>query len=500
MSRNILFRPTTLLAIALLSTFWITPAHAQMQGIAWSEPYRLSSDDGKASEGYLVADQYGYVHCFWTETLFSGQGNTIKYSRFDGATWTKPNDIYVTSAGIRNVSPFVDHQGILHITWSEGLIGIAYYTYAPANNALSAQNWEKPIQIDVPARPVFLQVDSKGVLHILYINQTEESGVYYIHSEDKGISWSAPLWLDPDIRPGRLPDNLSFKIDENDGLHAAWVYGSREVGSRTDWVRYTHSLDGGHSWSAPFLIDQYDEQSDHNLDFAGPNMVVQGQNVHVIWAAGSLPYRYHRYSMDRGLTWSTPVQIFGELHGQAFDGLAVDGAGRVHFFGQIRYPMGIYHVYWDQTRWSNPLLVYLISENITGDIPVEGFGDRVHAHHTLPVIRAGNQLVLTFADGPADPNRRLFVMHRTLEDILPLERVPTPERAATPVPVFGPPSPQPTPQPEWTATVVASLEPAKFQPLGDIPAPDLAIRVALVPTLLILGLTMLVQWLNRRKH
>ncbi|HSJ89941.1 MAG TPA: hypothetical protein VK909_22205, partial [Anaerolineales bacterium] len=140
-----------LLVISLLSIFWTAPAQAQVQGHAWSQPYRLSSEDGKSSEGYMVADQYGYVHCFWTETLFENQDTIIKYARFDGTTWTKPNDIYVTSRGIRNVSPSVDKQGILHIAWAEGLIGPAFFTYAPANNALSAQNWAKPIQIDVPA-------------------------------------------------------------------------------------------------------------------------------------------------------------------------------------------------------------------------------------------------------------------------------------------------------------------------------------------------------------
>lgn len=494
MSQNIPFRPAALLAIALLSIFWITPAQALMQGSAWSEPYRLSSDAGRASECYLVADQYGYVHCFWTEALFSGQGNVIKYARFDGATWTKPNDIYITSAGIRNVSPVVDQQGKLHVAWSEGLIGIAYYTYAPANDALSAQNWAKPIQINVPARPVFLQVDSKGVLHILYINQTEESGVYYIRSEDKGITWSEPVWLDPDILPGHIPDSLNFKLDENDGLHAAWVYGSRELGSRTDWVRYSHSLDGGHTWSSPFLIDQYNEENDHNLDFAGPNMVVQGQNVHIIWAAGPFPYRYHRFSTDSGRTWSTPVQIFGELHGQAFDGLAVDGSGRVHFLAQIRYPMGIYHAYWDQNRWSKPSLVYFIAEQSLG----EGLGDRVHAHFTLPVVRAGNQLVLTFTDGPADPNRRLFVMYRTLDDILPQENVLTPTPSATLVSISTP-TPKPhTPIPNWTATPPL-LKSEEVRPLGRAPTPDLAIRVALVPTLLVLVGTIVIRLYKRKR-
>jgi hypothetical protein len=488
----------TILAVSLLSIFGIARAPAQAQGGGWSKPYRLSSEAGMASEGYLVADQYGYVHCFWKETLFNGQGNVIKYARFDGATWTKPNEIYITKQEVRNVSPLVDQQGMLYIAWAEGQGGSDYYTYlytyAPANNALSAQNWAPPAQTKLPARTAYMRVDSRGMFHILYINQTEETGVYYIGSDDKGITWSEPIWLDPDILPDHIPDSLNFEIDENDGLHAAWWYGGLNR-SKPDWVRYTHSLDGGRTWSDPFMIDQYDEESEHNLTVASPVMTVQGETVHVVWAAGQLPYRYHRFSTDAGQTWSTPVQIFGELHGQAFDGLAVDRAGRVHFVGQIRYPMGIYHAYWDQTRWSKPSPVYIIAEEGSED----DFGDRVHAHFTLPVIRAGNQLVLTFSDPPSDPNRRLFVMYSTLDDLLPLESRPTPAQTATPVPMSSPTPKLPTPMASQTPPA-PSTETAKIQPVGRLPAPDHAIQVALVPTLLILGVTIIIQLLSRRKH
>jgi hypothetical protein len=224
-------------------------------------------------------------------------------------------------------------------------------------------------------------------------------------------------------------------------------------------------------------------------------MIVRGQTVHVIWAAGSLPYRNYRFSTDAGFTWSVPVQILGELHGQAGDGLAIDGAGRVHFFGQIRYPLAIYHAYWDLSRWSLPELVYLVA--VEGS--EEGFGDRVHAHNTYPVVRAGNQLVLTFADGPADPNRRLFVMYRTLDDIPPLENMPTPDPTATPVPMSSPTRGQPTPTPMRTPTA-PSVESEEVQLLEQAPAPDYAIRMALIPTLLVLGVTMIIQLLYRRKR
>lgn len=485
---------TALLAIVLLSIFLITPAKAQDSG--WSEPYRLSSPAGMASEGYLVADQYGYVHCFWKETLFEDQRTIIKYARFDGATWTQPNDIYVTDLEVRNISTVVDQQGMLYIAWAEGQGSAAYYTYkytyAPANNALAARSWAPPLQTRLPARTVYLRVDSKGVFHILYINQTEESGVYYIRSDDKGMTWSEPEWLDPDILPDHMPDGLNFEIDENDGLHAAWWYGGLDR-SRPDWVRYAHSLDGGQTWSSPLTLDRYIEESEHNLTSASPVMIVQGQTVHLIWAAGSLPYRYYSYSTDSGQTWSAPVQIFGELHGQAFDGLAVDRAGRVHFFGQIRYPLAIYHSYLDHDRWSTPSMVYFVDE----DGSDETFGGRVHAHFTLPVVRAGNQLVLTFTDPPSDPNRRLFAMYRTLDDIPPLQNVPTPVPTATPVLLSSPTPEQPTSMPSHTATV-PPLDLSEDEPLERTPAPDLAIRVALFPTLVILGVTFFFQLYRRR--
>jgi hypothetical protein len=328
------------------------------------------------------------------------------------------------------------------------------------------------------------------VFHILYVNRSEELGVYYVRSKDEGKTWSEPVWLDPDILPGHTPDSLNFELDENDGLHAAWWYGALEQDARPDWVRYVHSLDGGETWSLPFNIDEYDEASDHNLTSAGPIMTVQGETVHVIWAGGSLPYRNHSFSTDAGRTWSAPVRIFGELHGQAGDSLAVDGAGRVHFFGQIRYPFGIYEAYWDQNRWSQPSLVYWIA-GIDED-----FGDRVHAHRLQAVVLAGNKLVLTFGDPPTDPERRLFAMYRTLDNIPPLETIPTPTPTATLIP---PPSPTPTqPGATPTATAIPPLMDAADAEPGEIPKADSALQFGLIPVLLLLGGTLIFRFWYKR--
>jgi hypothetical protein len=482
--------------VLLVSLGWGASVQAQGRIGGWSEPYRLSSPDGRSSEATLVADAYGFVHCFWVEVLQDNR-SIIQYARFDGVSWSPTVDIYLSGpyAGTRSVSAAVDSRGGLHLAWAEGLTadGPVYTMSAPAHDALSAQHWSEPIPLGLPADSLELRVDSRGVYHLVYADHTAEAGVYYVRSEDQGVTWSKPFWLDPDILPGHVPDSLNFDLDDAGGLHAVWFYGAIGRDAQPDWVRYAHSLDGGRNWSKPFMIDRAVPETEHNLTVAGPKMIVQGQTVHVIWAAGSLPYRQHRYSTDAGRTWTKPRQIFDELHGQAFDGLTVDGAGRLHFVGQIRFPVGIYHAIFDGSGWTQPSLVYLIAQ---GDETIEEHGERVHAHHTHPAVGAGNQLVITFGDGPADPNRRLFAMHRTLSELPSLELLPTPVPSATPSPPPTVAAAQPTPRPTRTPTTPLPPEVAA-RPLDSGAGPDLALSAALVPAVLILGYTFTRRWLSR---
>jgi hypothetical protein len=169
-----------------------------------------------------------------------------------------------------DLSPSVDQSGQVYLAWAEGLIGPAFYTHAPANNALSAQSWAPPAQVDIPARDVHLRVDSGGVMHILY-SEMEDPGLFYMRSADRGQTWSEPAWLDPDISPNRFPTSLNFEVDQTDGLHAVWSYGALNPDAGPDLVRYAHSLDGGHTWSAPLTIDQSAPESSHFLTSASPS-------------------------------------------------------------------------------------------------------------------------------------------------------------------------------------------------------------------------------------
>ena len=475
------------MVVFLLISGTITKAQEQA---GWSAPYRLSSIEGNASEGFMVGDKYGYVHVFWIETDLPDGRSVIKYARFDNGIWSDPFDIYATQPNgipIGFLSPAIDNQGILHIAFAGANNGPVYYIHAPAYNALSAHNWTNPIRIDVPADWVRLQVDSKGFLHIVYsVTNNEQAGIYYVRSEDQGQTWSDPYKIDPDIPFDQIPSWLQFDLDDSDGLHVVWNYLKLDELGKA--VKYSHSLDGGKSWSLPFTIDEPDESSD-KLRMAHPGLIVQGQTVHMIWGSGKRDdnniYREYRYSTDAGQTWSSTMQMFGKLNGQAAGGgFAIDSAGRLHYAAQVRYPKAIWEAYWDGNVWTNPSMVYLIARYDKDPEEV----NRIHAHNVRLAIAHGNHLVLTFTNSPGEREPLvLYAMHRTLDDVSPSTLMPTPSPA---------PTLTPTPQPASNIKSILNPTPTPrhLQFTAETPLPQdgvystaSAFWMAVIPTIILIG-------------
>jgi len=490
---------TAVLIPALLSLFGWAGASAQVQDPNWSEPYRLSSLYGEASGAAMLSDSFGFVHVFWSESGFDHLRSLIYYAVYDGESWSTPADIYASwpGVGIHDLSASVDEEGYLHLVWSEGAVGPLMYSKAEIGNASSARSWQEPIRIDVPATKVEVAVDEAGVIHIVYMHvesqqiqalhrqaQDGQPGIYYYFSENQGRAWTYPTWLDPDIPAGAVLNWLDMTVDEKDGIHLVWAYRDEETsGSLAGWVRYSHSLNGGETWSEPFSVDFADEEVGE-LRLAHPGIVVSGEEVHLVWSGNSMTEREHRFSLDRGLTWSETELIFDGLEGQAIgDGLAIDGLGRVHFAGQIRWPMAIYHAVWESGSWSEPSMVYLIRQGTNDEL-----AGRIHAHNVRLAVHNGNQLVMTFTTEPTSQQLVLYAMQAVLDEVP--ESVPSALPAAEVMEAAALPIPGPTDQAEPTAApggggsevfsggeVVAEPSPIRALWIGVVPSLILATSI-----------------------
>jgi len=422
---------------------------AQSQA-GWSPISRISDGEVEVGRYDLVADPYGYAHAFWVESNSTNSQSVIQHARFDGESWSAPLDIYLSPfpLAIGDLDAFVDHAGMLHLVWvGAGEKGPFFYSQSPAHATPSAKNWSPVVRINVPAFRLGVQVDSRGIIHVVYAQFHDADarlpGMYYMRSADQGNTWSDPYWLDPDIPPTYAPRLLDFAADEKDRLHLVWhQFKNSEEEFVGKEVRYIHSPDGGLNWTMPITIDEPDESADE-LRLAAPVLAVSGDEVHIVWAGNNELNREHRISHDAGATWYAPTRIFGDLQGQAFEALITDAPGRIHYIGQIRWPKAIYHAYWNKGQWIGPRMAYLIQS--TGD---ELYGERIHAHNMAPAIRGGNQLVVLFHPSIQDPGTNedlqgLWTIHRTFDDLLP--------SAAVPIPTTTPPM-QPSPQVEVLPT------------------------------------------------
>lgn len=480
---------------------------ARGQANEWKGPYQLSSNGTTAGTPALVADPYGNVHVFWPE-LLPNLTTAIQYARYDGISWTPPIDIFVVPMNqpVTSVSAAIDGNGILHLIWVIDLAGVVFYTNAPVQEAYSAQSWAKPVDQRLFMKNAQLKVDSKGTLHLAYMGIGDTKGIYHVAWEDAGGEWSDPVQIDPDIPSYMDPDVIEFEIDEAGGLHVVWSYLVSQMVD-TDlledtyedplksWVRYAHRIEAGEKWSRPHTISSELLSESNGVAFASPTMAVQGETVHIIWSAGDLLYRNYISSPDRGTTWLNATRVFGGINGSAGDGMIVDGLNRIHFFGQLRFPQAVYHSIYEEERWNTPNIVYLI--RYTGDDPLEG---QIHAHSVIPVIRLGNQVVLTFMDPPPQPNRRLFVMTYTLDDTPQTPALPLPQVSAVEM------SPTQTPTPAESAPTVEAPDLASNDRILDIRespeefSPGFRIWTGVVPVLLLVGITIVIKTIIKRQQ
>jgi hypothetical protein len=131
------------LQVALLCFLWSSltqPVASQEGPISWSKPLDLSNTPQGSGHPAIITDSYGYVHVFWSEDLGGRlmrpqdslpSGNTLLYTRWDGESWSEPNDILSISddAVADFASVTIDPNNRLHVVWS-GQKNI-YYSSAP---------------------------------------------------------------------------------------------------------------------------------------------------------------------------------------------------------------------------------------------------------------------------------------------------------------------------------------------------------------------------------
>ena len=401
-------------------------------GSGWSEPTNLSNTIASSSSPEIVADNFGMVHVFWIEDLYGEPhiigsapryGNAIMYRSFYDGEWSPTVDIVYTGelGRINALSAVVDRNGVLHLVWNQG--DELHYSNVSAWKAGQVNEWSEPYRISSEGvTQVHISDNTNGVIVICSRSRGDESGLFAVQISDDGSISNIPIWSAP---RESLPRDIAVAVDGRGRLHVVWSLINLPDIEPTE-VYYSRSEDNGNTWSEHELI-AHEAPEGNLLRFAVPWVAARGNDeIHLQWAQGPLPYRWHRYSIDGGVSWTQSYQIWPKLHSQSNSrAIGVDGDGVLHWIDLLRYPNGGFHTYWQENGWRFPQLIYLMQQD-----PWDELGERINAHRFRLAISQGNQLHVMFQD---QDRAEIWTMNRTLSSSAH-EPDPKPEFILLPTP------------------------------------------------------------------
>lgn len=348
---------------ALLLIIWqmfVPVARGQGAG-PWTEAIRLSQPEtAVTSNPAITADMAGNVHVMWGQVTLAPPlqtgADTLFYRRWDGQQWSDPIDVLTSPDNGATEFPELatTPDGMLHAAWSTGgASGKLWYSRAPACCADRAPAWSAPEQLDggIHGGAIAMISDAQGRLHVAFA-EFDTANIVYRRSDDSGLTWSVRVTI-PD---GTLGDDeyatyVRLAVDGRGRVHAVW--------SVQPWpgrrVMYARSDDGGDTWNAPQVIDEYDPARYASAGY-GPlwiDVEAHGDDeVHLIWDGAPTVERNHIRSADGGQTWSGPLIVFPELSnvGRAgWNDMAFDGGGALHAVA-LGQP---WHAQWRDGAWSS---------------------------------------------------------------------------------------------------------------------------------------------------
>ncbi len=157
--------------------------------------------------------------------------------------------------------------------------------------------------------------DSVHVVWTDKINSTHAI-LYYRHSLDTGLTWSAPIAI---TNATGNAWNPAIAVNGRN-VHVAWREIDTVTNRRASW--YKHSLDGGTTWSPSMFLDS-------TADW--PAIAVSGSMVYIAndRVVSQNPYNteiFFMRSLDNGNSWSIPQQLTDSVGRSEDESITAEGA------------------------------------------------------------------------------------------------------------------------------------------------------------------------------
>jgi hypothetical protein len=188
----------------------------------------------------------------------------FRYSNDRGLHWSVPVALHPSSTAATHEQIKIDKNGIIHVTWTEGLYRSAlvrgsFPKYGVYMHSFDGGNtWSSPLKITYPNETngyLTLGVDGRGGVMLIWRTASRESpGIYYIWSRNYGKTWSIPTTI-PAISsiPYSLYSTYDMATDSRGHIHLV-VEGYILTKQNQITAGLFHLEWDGNSWSNPTFI------------------------------------------------------------------------------------------------------------------------------------------------------------------------------------------------------------------------------------------------------
>lgn len=389
-----MIRVMLLISLGSIGSLKILPATAQ-NSLEWSPPNAISSNTEYAFDPTLTVDLSGTVHAFWSGRRIDHESEptVILYSRYQVNQWVPPVDILASPDGQSAQFPrsIVDHIGRIHVFWSspdQGPFGPLYHSWTSISTVDTARNWQIPAKIADGTYQSDVAIDPQGRLHLVYASVSDNRGICHLLSENNGDTWEPPTCLPrfSSLRDEEAEVRPRLAIDSLGQIHVVWVLDDYSPDSKLRYsgraIYYARSTDSGVSWSDITIVDEVDGRGKYTEEQNGlqpewPRIIIDLKDqIHIVWVGNPDMLRYHQWSNDGGVTWSSRQVAIAKPFYNGWMGLAVDNDNVLHFISPASE--GIWYSQWNGFNWSPPTLVDSVGDPHYADLVVT-LGNELHA-------------------------------------------------------------------------------------------------------------------------
>ncbi len=272
-----------------------------------------------------------------TPSANNHETDSLPFVLHDNHKFNTTVNIYDSTYDSRYPSAVIAGDGNIHVVWQDHVPGSheIYYSSSLANG----ESWKAPRSLSGQGdfRAPNLAIDKEGNLFVVfYDNNNDARNIYIRRSTDIGTTWSTAQNLSHTLRGSFDP---VITVGEPGRLYVAWI--DDTPGQRT--IVFTRSADYGDTWEQMRIISNM-----HGVANYAAICVDSMENVYLVWFQENENdfSLFFSHSMDKGDTWTTPLQLTPLATPLCRSDIAVDSGGIVHIvFDDIQsYSRKIYHM------------------------------------------------------------------------------------------------------------------------------------------------------------